>query len=95
MQSVTHEIESSNEQDTWGVHQLETATGENAWGNRLLHKKTRAININWLQNNQSPGNIKPDKTNWLIDLTYWEECGWHQDSVKLKGNVNLCPIGTN
>lgn len=75
MQSVTHEIESSNEQDTWGVHQLETATGENAWGNRLLHKKTRVININWLQNNQSPGNIKPDKTNWLIDLTYWEECG--------------------
>lgn len=40
MQSVTHENGFSNEQDTWGVHQLETATGGNAWGYQLLHKKT-------------------------------------------------------
>lgn len=62
MQSVTHEIESSNEQDTWGVHQLETAMGGKAWGYQLLHKKTGAININWLQNKQSPGYIRADKT---------------------------------
>lgn len=32
MQSVTHEIEFSNEQDTWGVHQLETADGRKRLG---------------------------------------------------------------
>lgn len=42
MQSVTHEIEFSNEQDTWGVHQLETATGANARGYWLLLQETNA-----------------------------------------------------
>jgi len=37
----------------------------------------------------------PDKTNWLIDLTYWEYWSRHQESVKLKGDVNLNAIGTN
>lgn len=36
----------------------------------------------------------PNK-NWSIDLMYWEQWGRHQDSVKLKGDVNVNAIGTN
>lgn len=93
MQSVTHEIEFSNEQDTWGAHQLETATGANAWGYQLLHEETNtAINRNWLQNKQSPGNITK-QTGRLTSLTGRSVVDIR--TLKLKGNVNSCPIGTN
>lgn len=48
--------------------------------------------MNCLGKKPHPGYTIPGKTNWLVDLTYWEQWGRHQESVILKGDVNLSAI---